>query len=186
MSKRGKTIVVDGSRQADASLLPAKIAGGSPLTPDYLADSIGGRNEFVNMCRLSEAPEVIEFVRRTMAEGSDVSLEVILDSMNLKLDKILESVVPALVRFGGNVGRLINAVNIAKTMMHSVENAALPGMEGFSDRKLQLDIAGLIPKAGNINIIGQMNLGGIERPEHTLKQVSEVIDVQPETDGKAD
>lgn len=187
LKKNKQPVVIDANAAKDAALVPMAMGGSlahakNPMSADRIAEDAGGRHEFINICRLSDAPEAIEFVRKCMIEGDDVSLQTILESQGLRMDKLMEVVVPALVRAGGNIGRLINALGVPQVMKDSIRNASLPGMEGFADRKLQLDIAGLTPKTGNINVIGQMNVGGIERPEHTLKQVSEVIDVLPDED----
>jgi hypothetical protein len=148
----------------------------SLLTIDRVAEDVGGREELVNMCRLSEAPEAMEFVRKCEVDG-DVALEHILQSMNIRFSEILKSVVPALCEYGGQVSKLMNALKTPEMMKSSIKVAIEDGAFGFADRKMQLEIAGLIQtRAGiNINLPGS-NPGGMERPEATYSGTAVRVD----------
>jgi hypothetical protein len=179
--------MIDASPERDGSVLPVRVNGGALrskhnlLTPDRLAEEVGGRSELVNMCRLSDAPEAMEFVRKCEVD-KEVSLDLILDSMGIRLSKILASVVPALCEYGGQVGRLINAIKSPALMQESIRVGLTAGEFGFADRKMQLEIAGLVEKQKGTTIIGQLNAsqGGIERPEATFVQR---VDDSEEDDG---
>lgn len=184
--KKQKPLVIDASKQKDKSVLPVKVNGGplatksALLTLDRLAEEVGGRSEFVNMCRLSDDPEVMEFVRKCEIEDANLPLANILSHMNLRAGKILASVVPALFEYGGQVSRLINALHSPKVMQDSIRSSALLGLDGFGDRKIQLEIAGLITKNPGININLPGSMGGLERPEATLRGTAQRVDDEAE------
>ena len=182
--KEDRGLMIDASPEKDQSVLPMKINGGALaskhnlLTPDRLAEEVGGRNELVNMCRLSDAPEAIEFVRRCEVD-KEVSLDNILQSQNVKLSKILGSVVPALCEYGGQVGRMMNALKSPALMKESIHVALTGGIEAYPERRMQLEVAGIVEKTKPATVIGQMNanFGGVEKPEATfLQRVEEEVD----------
>ncbi len=176
-----RNLVIDASRESDERMLPVRINGGalaknSLLTVDRVAEDVGGRDELVNMCRLSDAPEAIEFVRKCETDGN-VSLDNILASMNTKFSEILKSVVPALCEYGGQVSKLINALKSPEMMKASIKVAVEDGAFGFPDRKMQLEIAGIVERQKGMTVIGQMNAGGgIERPEATYSGTATRVD----------
>jgi hypothetical protein len=192
IQKKQKPLVIDASKKADASVLPVRVNGkamhtteGALLTLDRLADEVGGRSEFVNMCRLSDDPEVMEFVRKCEVEGDSVTIGGILEHMNLRAGKILASVVPALYEYGGQVAKLINAIHSPKVMQDSIKSSTLMGMDGFSDRKMQLEIAGIIQRQGGINInLPGAGMGGMERPEATLRGTARRVDEEEVEEGE--
>jgi len=187
LGKKEPAITIDASREKDVSVLPVKVNGGalasktSLLTVDRVAEDVGGRQELVNMCRLSDAPEAIEFVRKCEID-KDASLENILASMNVRFSAILASVVPALCEYGGQVSRLINALKSPEMMKASIKVAINDGAFGFADRKMQLEIAGIVEKQRGTTIIGQLNQqgGGMERPEATYSGVATRVDEDEE------
>jgi hypothetical protein len=142
-------------------------------TIDRVAEDFGGRDEFVDACRLSTAPIVQTFVR--LAEECDKEgLADICSKTNLAPDKLLELMVPALYRWNGAVGKMLNAINVPKTMKAGIETANLVGAEGFQDRKMQFQMAGLLQKEGSgVNVFNTVNVGDLESFEET------VIDVTP-------
>jgi hypothetical protein len=113
------------------SELPAQMPYMNTL--DRVAEDFGGRDEFVDACRLSNAPVVQTFVRLS-EECEGLPLSDICAKSNLMPDKLLELIVPALYRWNGSVGKMLNAINVPKTMKAGIETAQMVGPEGFQDR----------------------------------------------------
>lgn len=175
-----KQLVIDASPESDVSVLPVKVGygvaeGKDAHTLDQLAEVVG-RDELINMCRLADTQEAKEFVRLALVEGPEFPLEKILEHMNVAGGTIVGALAAATYTYHGHVSKIITAINSSKAALANAKSAMILGPDGFPDRKLLLQMMGLVPKEGP-TVIGQLNVnGGMERPEATYQGTAQRVE----------
>lgn len=142
-------------------------------TIDSVASAFGGADEFVDACRTSTVPSVMNFIRIYETYKGQKNVSDCLVQADLEPAKLLEYIAPAMYLWNGPVTKLLHALNMPRTMKASIESAAVLGPKGATDRKMQFEIAGLIKPQGGTNVFNTVNVGDMESFEDNI------IDVTP-------
>ncbi len=113
----------------------------------------------------------IQDLVRIAKKYPNVDLEIVCQEVKVAVPELLEQLTRIAYCYNFNVGKIINAVNIPDVMKASIGAALQP--EGIEDRKLQLGIAGMMPKSGPLV---NVNIGTGPRSEDFVKDL-DFIDV---------
>lgn len=127
-------------------------------TLDYIADSLGGRDFFLDACRQCDNSRVQDFLLLQAANPSE-SLQDLATRSGLTIPDLLSTVLATVIIQQNNVSLWLSALSRPTVMQASIASSMIPGAEGFADRQLQLKIGGLAPKEGGIQIFNQVNTG---------------------------
>jgi hypothetical protein len=148
-------------------------------------DFEGGPDEFVKALRLSGNPKVAELARRysqlPVTGRANFSFQSACKSLQIEPHDVLADMVVNLYHYHGSLARIVNSVSVTKVMRASVDAALTPG--GVDDRRMQLDIAGLLPRKGPLVKvdINEQNWS----PEKTINEM-DAINVSPDDNPKPD
>lgn len=160
-------------RMPDISLAPYV----GPL--DFFAQEVaGGKEQFIEGCRFSDNPRVQSIVRLWNSSSPDTSLEDLCTQADIKPDELVGEATKALFKWKRMWAKWKNAQKLPDVMEASANAALCPN--GVEDRKMQLQIGGILPMPGgnSINILNNPQVGGLPTFEEDMS--GGIVDVTPE------
>ena len=130
-----------------------------------MADSIGGRQVFLEACAGSGSEEGRQFLAHfhalTPREKSVVSLQDVCTRASLDATKLVGSMMGRLIMQSNNLAILKAALQRPAMMDHSIANAMSDSDTSFDERKLHFQMAGFIKGEGShISLTMNQNISG--------------------------
>jgi len=123
---------------------------------DHIVEQVGGRDTFIASCRLSSNIKVQNLVERFDSlppkAQRGASLHDLMLEAGMKTEELVGAVLASVILHQNNVALWISAANRPAVMQASIDTAMLP--EGYTDRRMQLQLGGLLPRDGNIINVG--------------------------------
>ena len=147
-------------------------------TIESVVEAFGGGDSFIDACKTSTVPAVMNFIRIYEHYKGEKSVSDCLVQADLGPAKLLEYIAPAMFMWNGPVAKLLHALNMPRTMKASIESAAVLGPKGAVDRKMQFEIAGFIKPPSGTNVFNTVNVGDMESFEDNIIDVTP--NVQPQ------
>lgn len=145
---------------------------------DSVAESIGGKQVFMDNCRLVPDEGTLRMVATwdhlSPQEQSAVSLQQLAQEEGINPVKLVGWMASAMYAYNTSIAKMINAVKQPEVMANSVASAAIIGPEGFKDREMQFKISGLLKEASGPLVNINMGHGGLESQEEFLKDAIDV------------
>lgn len=127
---------------------------------DFVAESLGGRDAFLQHCRLSDSDGIRNFLNiydtLPAAERSMTTLQDLCTKAALTPTDIIRDLMSSTILFYNNIALMKSAMRRPEVMDASIDRAL--GPSGFQDGKLQFEIGGLISGEG-IKILNQLAVG---------------------------
>ena len=129
-----------------------------------MADSIGGRQLFIDACAQSGSDESRQFLAHynslTHRERSVISLQDLCVRASLDATKLVGSMMGRLIMQSNNLSILKASLARPAMMDHSIANAMSDSETSFDERKLHFQMAGFIKGEGTNIISLTQNVSG--------------------------
>jgi hypothetical protein len=156
------------------------------LTPlDQIAEDIGGKDRFMENCRLIPQADVnvmlIRWDHMTALERQETNLtKFCLDSGVVPV-KLVGLMASTLYAYNMNVSKILMAHHQPEVVMAGIAMASFPSKDGTKDREMQFKMGGLLQDSPLVNLNINQSRGGLESQEGFMR---DILNVQPINDSE--
>ena len=159
-TRRPKSPKPDSKAPPNRPYVVPTLEGQFTASLDFIAQGIGGREAFLRACSLSDNPLSQTFLSHYYAlspADQASSLNDLCTRASIKPQELLGDVLSTVVSRHNELALLISALNRPQVMMASV--AAALTEHGIEDRKIQLEVGGIVRSPGSttVNILNQLS-----------------------------
>jgi hypothetical protein len=160
------------------------------LTPlDQIAEDIGGKDRFMENCRLIPQADVntmlVRWDHMSTIERNGTNLTQFCLDAGVVPVKLVGLMASTLYAYNMNVSKILMAHHQPEIVKAGIFSSTIAGKEGVKDREMQFKMGGLLQESPLVNLNISQGRGGLDKHEDFMRDVLNVqpIDNSEETEG---